>query len=169
MATVETETRSPVDVARHIFEDVLNQRDADALRPYWADDLLEELPTGTYRGPDEMAHHFAETFAALPDFHIEPEKIVGEDDTVFVKWRLTGTFNGEAWQGVEATGDGIELLGIDCFTFREGKITRNEVVFDQMSFARQIGMVPAQDSVGERAMKTALNARTKLKQRLARA
>ena len=92
MATIATETRSPVEIARLIFETVLNQRDAGAVRPYWADDLVEELPTGTYRGPDEMARYFAETFAALPDFHIEPEQIIGEDDTVFVKWRLTGTF-----------------------------------------------------------------------------
>jgi predicted ester cyclase len=169
MATVETETRSPVEIARHIFENVLNQRDAGGLRPHWADDLVEELPTGTYSGPDEMARYFAESFAALPDFHIEPEQIIGEDDTVFVKWRLSGTFNGCPWQGIKPTGDRIELLGIDCFTFREGKITRNEAVFDQMSFARQIGMLPAQDSIGERTMKGAFNARTKLKRRLGQA
>ena len=169
MATAETATRSPVEIARHIFEDVLNRRDADALRPYWADDLVEELPTGTARGPDEMAQYFAETFAALPDFQITPEKIAGEDDTVFVKWRLNATFTGNQWQGIEATGDRIELRGIDCFTFRGGQIVRNEVVFDQMSFGRQIGMMPAQDSVGERGMKSVFNARTKLKRRLGRA
>jgi predicted ester cyclase len=169
MAITETETRSPVQTAHHIFETVLHQRDADALRPYWADDLVEELPTGTYRGPDEMARYFAETFAALPDFHIEPEEIIGEGDKVFVKWRMTGTFDGGQWQGIEPTGDRVELLGIDCFTFREGKVVRNEVAFDQLSFARQIGMLPAQDSIGERAMRSAFNARTKLKRRLTQA
>jgi steroid delta-isomerase-like uncharacterized protein len=146
MATAETATRSPVEIARHIFEDVLNRRDADALRPYWADDLVEELPTGTARGPDEMAQYFAETFAALPDFHITPEKIAGEDDTVFVKWRLNATFTGSQWQGIEATGDRIELRGIDCFTFRGGQIVRSE-----------------------RGMRSAFNALTKLKRRLGRA
>ena len=169
MATVETETRSPVEIARHVFEDLLNQRDADVLRPFWADDLVEELPTGTYRGPDEMASYFAETFAALPDFRIEPEQIIGEEDTVFVKWRLRGTFTGRPWQGIEPTGDRIELLGMDCFTFREGRIIRNEVVFDQMSFARQVGLLPAQESIGERTMRGAFNARTKLKRRLGQA
>jgi steroid delta-isomerase-like uncharacterized protein len=169
MATAPTKTRSPVEIARHLFEDVLNQRDADALRAFWADDLVEVLPTGTYRGPEEMARYFAETFAALPDFHIVPEQITGDDETVFVKWRLTATFNGAQWQGIEATGDRIELLGIDCFTFRGDEIVRNEVVFDQMSFGRQIGMLPAQDSIGERGMKGAFNARTKLKHRLGRA
>jgi len=169
MATAETETRSPAELAREVFEEVLPQRDAEALRPYWADDLLEELPTGTYRGPDEMAEYFAETFAAMPDFQMETERIVGDEETAFVRWRLTGTFDGAPWQGLEPTGKRIELTGMDCFTFREGKIVHNVVVFDQMSFARQIGMLPAADSAGERAMKAAFNAGTKIKERLARA
>lgn len=167
MSTVETETHSPVDTAREMFETVLNQRDAEALRVYWADDLVEELPTGTYRGPDEMARYFAEAFAALPDFHIEAEQIAGDGETVFVKWRMTGTFSGTPWQGIEPTGDRIELNGIDCFTFREGKIAHNAAVFDQVSFGRQIGMLPAKDSLGERGMRAALNARTMLKHRFA--
>jgi steroid delta-isomerase-like uncharacterized protein len=169
MATAATETKSPVEIARHIFETVLNQHDADALRPHWADDLVEELPTGTYHGPNEMAQYFAEAFAAMPDFRIVPEEVIGENDKVFVKWRMSGTFRGQAWQGIEPTGDRIELLGIDCFTFREGKVVHNEAVFDQMSFARQVGLLPAQDSIGERTMKSAFNARTKLKRRLGRA
>ena len=46
MATAETATRSPVEIARHLFENVLNERNAEALRAYYADDLVEELPTG---------------------------------------------------------------------------------------------------------------------------
>lgn len=168
MATADVETRSPVEIAREVFEIVLNRRDAEALRPYWADDLVEELPTGTYRGPDEMARYFAETFAALPDLQIEPERIAADGETVFVKWRLTGTFDGAPWQGIEPTGDRIALDGIDCFSFREGKIVHNAVVFDQMSFGRQIGMLPARDSLGERGMRAAFNARTKLKRRFSR-
>ena len=169
MAAVETETRSPVEIARHVFENVLNERDADALRPYWADDLVEELPTGTYRGPDEMARYFAESFAALPDFHIEAERIAAHEETVFVKWHLSGTFSGDRWMGIEPTGSRIELDGIDCFTIRDGLVVHNHVIYDSTSFARQIGMLPAQDSIGERGMKGAFNARTKLKRRLGRA
>ena len=168
MSPVETETLSSVERVRELFETVINQRDAEALRPYWADDLVEELPTGTYRGPEEMAGYFAEVFAALPDFHIEPERIAADGEAVFVKWTMTGTFNGASWQGIEPTGDRIELKGIDCFTVREGRIVHNAAVFDQVSFGQQIGMLPARDSLGERGMKVAFNARTKLKQRFSR-
>jgi steroid delta-isomerase-like uncharacterized protein len=168
MAAAETEARSLTETAREIFETMLNRRDAEALRPIWADDLVEEMPTGTYHGPDEMVRYFAEVFAALPDFHIEPQRIAAEGETVFVKWRLTGTFNGAPWLGIEPTGERIELDGIDCFAFRDGKVVHNTVAFDQMSFGRQIGMLPAQDSLGERAMRAAFNARTRLKQRFGR-
>ena len=168
MTAAKTETLSPLESTREMFDVVLNQRDAEALRPYWGEDLLEELPTGTYRGPEEMARYFAEVFAALPDFHIEPQRIVGEGENVFVRWRMTGTFKGKPWQGIEPTGDRIELDGIDCFTFREGKVVHNVAVFDQVSFSRQIGMLPAQDSLGERCMKAAFNARTKLRSRFER-
>ena len=168
MATAETDKPSPVDTARDVFENVINQRDAEALRPYWSDDLVEEFPTQTYHGPDEMVRYFAETFSALPDFHIEPERIAGHDETVFVKWRLTGTFTGAPWQGIQPTGDRIELNGVDCVTVRDGKVVHNAVIFDQLSFAQQIGMLPAKDSIGERAMRALFNMRTKLKHRFGR-
>jgi steroid delta-isomerase-like uncharacterized protein len=168
MPTVKTETLSPVDTAREIFDTVLNQRNAEALRLYWADDLVEELPTGTYRGADEMARYFANIFSALPDFQIEAERICGDDEVVFVRWRMTGTFSGAPWQGIEPTGDRIELTGIDCFTFHGGKVVHNVAVFDQTSFGRQIGMLPAKDSLGERGMRAACNVRTKFKHRFAR-
>ena len=31
------------------------------------------------------------TFAALPDFHIDPLSVVGDEDDVYVHWRITGT------------------------------------------------------------------------------
>jgi hypothetical protein len=49
---------------------------------------------------------------------------------------------------------------------REGKVVSNFVVFDQMQYSRQLGILPAQDSVADKAMKAAFNVRTKLAQRL---
>jgi hypothetical protein len=51
---------------------------------------------------------------------------------------------------------------------RDGKIVSNFVVFDQMQYARQLGMMPPEGSPGDRAVKAAFNAKTKLAQRLKR-
>jgi steroid delta-isomerase-like uncharacterized protein len=153
--------RSPVEVFRTLFAEVLNRRDADALVPYWSEDIAEHFPTGTYRGASAVRDYFAEMFAAIPDFHIDALDIAGEGEKVFVRWRATGTFTGEAWMGIEPTGTRLELYGIDCFTYRNGRVVENFVVFDQMSFARQIGMLPPDGSPLDRAMRAAFNAQTR--------
>ena len=168
MATATTETRTPVEIVREVFDEVLNRRDADALLDYWAEDIVEQFPVGTYRGREEVRGYFAEVFAALPDFHIEADRIVGDGETVFVKWRITGTFSGGRWNGIDPTGTAIELDGMDCFTIRDGLAVHNAVRYDTADFARQIGMLPPQDSAAERAMTAAFNGWTKLKARLRR-
>jgi steroid delta-isomerase-like uncharacterized protein len=169
MADTVTETRAPTEIIREVFEEVLNRRDADALVPYWAEDLVEDFPVvGEVRGREQVRAYFADTFAAIPDFHIEAKRIVGEGDTVFVQWHLSGTFSGAEWMGLEPTGSRIELDGMDCFTFRDGVAVHNKVIYDSASFARQIGMLPPQDSVADKAMTKAFNARVRLMKRLRR-
>ncbi|MBI3201231.1 MAG: nuclear transport factor 2 family protein [Myxococcales bacterium] len=160
-ATV-VDSRDPVEIVRDVFERVLNQRDPEALLPYWAEDIVEEFPVGIYRGRDAVKRYFAETFAALPDFEIRALSIAGQGDTVFVRWRVTGTFDGATWMGIEPTGARIELNGIDCFTIRGGKVVANFVVFDQLSFATQIGMLPKRGTALDRAMTKAFNLKTRL-------
>ncbi len=155
-------TRDTVELFREIFGTVLNKRDADALLPYWDENIVEYFPTGTCRGRDEVHDYFASTFAAIPDFHIEARTIVAEGNTVFVRWHMIGTFSGAAWMGIEPNGARVELDGIDCFTLRDGLVVENFVVYDQISFARQIGLMPAEGSVMDRALLGAFNAKTRL-------
>lgn len=168
MPDTATEARTPVDLAHEVFAEVLNRRDADALVPYWAEDVVEVFPTGTLTGRQEVRDYFAETFAAIPDFHIEAERIAGDDTTVFVKWRLTGTFSGGTWMGIEPTGSRVDLHGMDCFTVRDGLVVHNHVIYDGAAFARQIGMLPPAGSAADRAVLAAFNARTRVRDRLRR-
>ena len=145
--------------------DQLNNRDISALRELWSADVVVRLPDRTCRGVDEVAGYFVETFAAVPDMRLEVVSIVEQGDDVFAQWRLTGTHDGPV-QGIEGTGKPIELDGIDHFVLRAGRIVSNFVVFDQMQYSRQLGILPSQDSVGDKAMKAAFNARTKLAKKL---
>ena len=158
-------TPDPVELIREVFEK-LNQRNANALYEYWAQDIVDQFPTGTCRGRDEVRNYFASLFAAVPDFHISAVKIAGAGDTVLVRWHASGTFTGAPWMGIEPTGSRLELDGNDCFTVRHGKIAENFVVFDQLSFARQIGMLPSDGSLMDRMMLNSFNLRTRLRRRL---
>ena len=151
---------------RWAFE-TLNAHDVAPLRALWTADTVERFPDRTCHGTEEIAAYFEETFRAVPDFHMEIVSIAEQGDDVFVHWHLTGTHQGPI-TGIEGTGRPIAVDGIDHFVVRDGRVASNFVVFDQMQYARQLGMLPAQDSPGDRAFKAAFNARTKLAARLGR-
>ncbi len=167
-AKSKAKAESPVELVRSAFA-ALDAHDLDTMAALWHDDIVENfIPVGLYRGKQEVRGYFEDMFAAFPDFHVEIDRITGEDETVFVKWRATGTFTGQSFQGIDPTGKAIEIEGIDCFTVRDGLIQENFIVYDGAGFARQIGMLPAQGSPQDRAMTAAFNGVTRLRNRLNR-
>jgi steroid delta-isomerase-like uncharacterized protein len=164
-ATSPPTTASNGELVRWAVE-ILNTRDVTPLRQLWTDESVEHFPDRTCRGAGEIAEYFEQVLAALPDFHMEINEIAEQDEHVFVRWHLTGTHTGGPIQGIEATGRRIELDGIDHSVLREGLVVSNHIVFDQMSWARQIGLMPADGSGADRAMKTAFNAKTMLEKKI---
>jgi steroid delta-isomerase-like uncharacterized protein len=147
---------------------IMNERDVEPLRQLWSDDVVERFPTGTIHGPDAMAEYFRALFAALPDFHMRVVTIAETGEDVFVHWHLTGTQTGAPFEGIDPTGRRVAIDGMDHFVIRDGKVMTNFAVYDQMQFARQIGLLPPQDSRADRATKAAFNAKTRLLSRLRR-
>jgi steroid delta-isomerase-like uncharacterized protein len=160
-------SRANEALARKYF-DAAAARDPDAMASFWADDGVDDLvPVGVVRGPSGVKALFTEMFAAVPDMEMLVERVVADDTTAVVQWRMEGTFTGAPFQGVEATGRRLELRGVDVLDVEDDKLVRNTAVFDGAAFARGIGMLPAQDSGAERAMKSAFNSVTKVRKALA--
>ena len=142
--------------------DAINAHDVDALRELWADGVEERFPDKTCRGKEELSAYFKELWAAIPDFHMDLVSAVEDGETVFARWRLTGTHTGGQFNGIDTTGKAVSLDGMDQFTFRDGKMASNFVVFDQMEVGRQLGLLPPDGSPPDRALKAAFNAKTKI-------
>jgi steroid delta-isomerase-like uncharacterized protein len=154
-------TRTPEETARSYFE-AAAARDADAMAAHWHVEGINDLvPVGILRGPDEIRRFLAESFGAVPDAETVVEGIVADGRNVVVRWRMTGTFAGGPFQGIEPTGRRVEVRAVDCMEIERGKIRRNTAYYDGAAFARSIGMLPQRDSAAERAMVGAFNAVTK--------
>lgn len=149
------------ELVRWTFE-VLNTHDVEPLRQIWTDATVERFPSGTIKGTHAIVAYFEDLFAAVPDLHMEVLAVAETGDDVFVHWHLTGTHTGVPFEGIEATGRAVAIDGMDHFVIRDGTIVSNFVVFDQMQFARQIGMLPPDGSPADRATKAAFNAKTRL-------
>lgn len=164
IAAAPPETATNADLIRWAFS-VLNTHDVGPLRPMWTATTVERFPDQTAVGADAIAAYFQAAFDAMPDFHIEIQGLVEDGDDVMVRWHLAGTHSGATWQGIAPTGKRLSLDGIDHFVLHDGKVISNFVVFDQMQFARQVGLLPADGSPGDRAAKAAFGAVTRLRQR----
>jgi steroid delta-isomerase-like uncharacterized protein len=152
------------DIIRWSFER-LNAHDAQGMGELWTTETVERFPDRTCFGRDELVAYFEETFAALPDLRVEVLALAEDGDDVIVRWRLTGTQQGRI-QGIDGTGRAITLDGVDHFTLEGGKIVKNFVVYDQMQWARDIGLLPPDGSGPDRALKAAFNGKTKLAKQL---
>jgi steroid delta-isomerase-like uncharacterized protein len=153
------------ELVRWTFE-VLDEHDIAALRTMWTDATVERFPSATVHGADGMVAYFERLFAAVPDLHMRVVALAEHGDDVFVHWHMTGTHTGAPFEGIEPTGRALAIDGMDHFVIRDGTIATNFVVFDQMQFARQLGMLPPDGSRADRATKAAFNAKTRLLTRL---
>jgi steroid delta-isomerase-like uncharacterized protein len=167
-ATTPTSTHDPATAAALRDFEALARRDADGMKAAYADDaVVEFIPLGlVVRGSDGVKEFFTGLFTAVPDLETTYEVVATTDDTVVVEWRMRGHFTGGAFQGIEPNGREVELRGIDKMRIENDRIAQNTAYYDGMNFARQVGMLPAQDSAGEKAMLGAFNAMTKLRSRL---
>ncbi len=157
--------QSNAELVRWAF-DVLNTHDVTQLKEFWTDETWLRFPTGTRHGAEDIAQEFETAFAAMPDFRIRIEAMAEQGDEVFVRWQLTGTHTGAAWEGIAASGKRVEMDGFDHFTVRDGKVVSNFVVYDQLQFARAVGFVPPADSAGDRVLKALFAVRVGLARRL---
>lgn len=165
-----TRVKAVEEAARSYFA-ALSARDPEGMASHFHASGIEDIvPLGVFRGPAEVREIFKEMFAAMPDVETTVTRVVADHEAAGVEWRMAGTFDGGPFQGIEPTGKRVELRGFDLLEIDEdGKITRNTGYYDGADFARQIGMLPPQDSGAERAMRTGFNALTKLRQQIASA
>jgi hydroxyacylglutathione hydrolase len=154
-------------VARRYFA-AIDERDLETAVSLWAPGGRENVRGRVdVHAPEGVQEFIGELIAAVPDLKMEVVSTTTEKDRCGVHWRLTGTFAGPGrFGGIAPTGSPLTLEGFDLITVRDGLIQSNDAFTDSMTFARQVGMMPAQDSPAEGRMMGAFNARTRLTERL---
>ncbi len=104
----------------------------------------------------ELAAYFSDKFASIEGFHLEILGIAASGDDLLVHRRMTGRHTGTLL-GLAGTGKSITIEGMDHFVLRDGKALTSTIVFDQMAFARQVGLLPPDRSAVDRTLKAAFN------------
>jgi glyoxylase-like metal-dependent hydrolase (beta-lactamase superfamily II)/ketosteroid isomerase-like protein len=150
-------------VARRYFA-AIDARDLETAVSLWAPGGSENVRGRVdTRAPEGVREFIGGLIEAVPDLVMEVVSTTTEKERCAVQWRLTGTFAGPGqFGGIAPTGSPLVLEGCDLLTVRDGLIQSNDAFTDSMTFAREVGMLPAQDSPAEARMLSAFNARTRM-------
>ena len=167
--TREADKSATVAETARAYFDALAARDVAAATGVWSDEGVNDIvPLRILRGSAAIRSFLGEMFAAMPDARFTTERIIADGEAASVQWRLTGTFSGEPFQGLEPTGRRVDLRGNDLLEIEDGKIVRNTGIFDGAAYARQVGLLPPEDSGADRAIRAGFNTVTKLRRTVAK-
>ena len=126
----------PRDVVRRFWDEVWTKGDAEALSEIFDPEVQENgLPVDVER----FKRAVISWRQIFPDFIVTIEELIpiGEDRVVSrVTYRGTQAL---AWAGIPATGRSFEVLGIDIFRTRDGRIIDFWHSADHLEVAEQIG------------------------------
>ena len=105
------------------FLEAFNRHDLDAIMGYFADDCVFYMPRGAkprgdrYIGKAQVRAGLAKRFEGIPDVHYGEDRHWVSDDFGVSEWTLTGT---------SASGQRIEVRGVDLLEFAQGKVIRKD-------------------------------------------
>ena len=130
-------------VVRREVEELYNYTgNLDAVEEIFSPDYVSHEPTsGEVRGI-EGARQFAATVReAFPDLENTIEDMVAEGDMVVMRFRGSGTYEGETEAFGSPTGKRMEITGITIKRLSDGKIVEAWTNFDALGMMQQLGMI----------------------------
>jgi steroid delta-isomerase-like uncharacterized protein len=119
------------------YVDAFNRADFDELRAIYADDAVIQGVLGA-GGMDKVIPIWRELHGAF-GIRLTIEEMIAEADCVAVRYTERGTFRGP-FRGHPPTGRSFELVAMEWFVVREGRIQRRWGARDAASQGRQIGL-----------------------------
>lgn len=135
------ESLSPEILAARRFVAFWNTGDREyidqALDPGFVD---RTLPAGREQGPAGLIAAAENIRKAIPDLHIELEKLIISDQYVILHMDIRGHFTG-VFKGLQGQGQDINYGATNIFKIKNCKITDNWHVEDLLKLYQQLGLV----------------------------
>lgn len=98
------------------------------------------LPAGRPQGPNGPAAASKAFLAAVPDLKLAVVQRLVVGDRVVSHLRFTGHFTG-TFGGKAGTGQPVDFIATDILRIRDGRITDNWHLEDNLTFLRQVGAI----------------------------
>jgi steroid delta-isomerase-like uncharacterized protein len=129
-----------------------NAQNVEAIVAMCAEDVELDDPAlpEPARGKAGMRAFAVDTWATFPDLRLEalePPCPSRQGEGAWLPYRMRGTMSGH-WPALDIapTGAALDFRGVTEWRFRGGLLTLWDTTYDNLAVARQMGIVPEQES-----------------------
>jgi ketosteroid isomerase-like protein len=128
------------------YVDRYNTGDLDAVMDLYAEDAVQIMPDGIFKGRDAIRDRLALELIGFSDVHHTVTSFVEQGDTFADEWIFRGAHTGPFplpdSTELPPTGKRVEMRGMELVQVRNGKIVVDNLYYDNLSSLVQLGLVP---------------------------
>jgi len=128
------------------YVELYNAGDLDGVIDLYADDAVQLMPDDFFEGRSAIRERLALELDAMTDLAHRVESFVDQDDAFADEWTLVGTHTGPfplpGGTELAPTGRRVEIKGMEIVRVLDGKIVVNNLYYDTMAVAVQLGLMP---------------------------
>ncbi|MFQ5832979.1 MAG: ester cyclase [Candidatus Thorarchaeota archaeon] len=126
-----------LEIGRKMMEAVNNQDLAaldDLLVPEYVNEQLQ------VQSREDLKQILSRQYAGFPDVHRTLEDITADEDSVWIRVRITGTHTGE-YRGLAPTGKKFVMDAVPHYRIVDGKIVKGWSVWKPLDLFKQLGAI----------------------------
>lgn len=128
-----------------------NAGDLDSVMDLYADDASQLMPDGIFIGRSVIRERLAKELTSFSNLRHRVTSYLEQGDGFADEWVFVGTHTGPLAlpDGTElpATGKTVEVPGMELVRMRDGKIIVDNLYYDNVAVAAQLGLLPQGASV----------------------
>jgi steroid delta-isomerase-like uncharacterized protein len=133
-------------IVRRVVEEVWNRFDLKLVDELYSPDCVCRYSGEVeFRGRDGYKELVTRYRSAFPDLHGIVDRVIAEGESAAMRWITEGTHRRELeidGRGVPASGAKVRVTGLTAFLFKDGKIAEEMIRPDDVTFRRQLGLLP---------------------------
>ena len=125
---------------------IFNKGDAEGFAALYADDVVVTTPDGRFEGRPSTVTYLQAFLDACPGVEVTLGRGCEQGDLYAGEYRVAGTNTGPLpmpdGSQMPATGKSFTLSAMEMVRVADGAIVQHDLVWDNMSFMVQLGLVP---------------------------
>jgi steroid delta-isomerase-like uncharacterized protein len=109
--------------------------------------LLDNLVAAEYLNPqlkmqsrEDLKQILRRQYKGFPDVHRTLEDIIADEDTVWIRVKITGTHTGE-YRGIAPTGKKFVMDAVPHYRIVDGKIVEGWSIWNPLNLFKQLGVI----------------------------